>query len=141
MGFRCPVCVADFGQDKSAWHEHIASKHQGAGLDILNLVTVWSNACRQAKAAQPKTPGRLRTAAAQILTENGFPCTPDDIHVAVGWYRSNVQADVYRWTVLGHGSWQTLTSFVKNAQAGNPVIINKGSDEIWCGESLSCSTN
>lgn len=63
MGFRCPVCVADFGQDKSAWHEHIASKHQGAGLDILNLVT--GSASRQEKTTNPKTTGRPRNVAAQ----------------------------------------------------------------------------
>lgn len=35
MGFKCPLCKKDFGNNKDAWKEHI-NKCNGVGVDKLN---------------------------------------------------------------------------------------------------------
>ena len=36
MGFRCPICQADFGRDKKRWTDHIRTAHQGSGIEVVN---------------------------------------------------------------------------------------------------------
>lgn len=38
MGFKCPICLKDFGNDKKEWEKHIQTKHDGIGLDIVYFV-------------------------------------------------------------------------------------------------------
>lgn len=38
MGFKCPVCMEDFGCDKAKWTKHIKESHAGAGDDIVSVV-------------------------------------------------------------------------------------------------------
>lgn len=36
MGFKCPVCMEDFGRDKDKWKEHCEKEHKGIGKDIVD---------------------------------------------------------------------------------------------------------
>lgn len=38
MGYKCPVCLNDFGRDKAKWSEHIKTTHFGCGNDIVKAV-------------------------------------------------------------------------------------------------------
>lgn len=38
MGFKCPMCLKDFGNSKAEWKEHIMSAHHGIGLDVVKVV-------------------------------------------------------------------------------------------------------
>jgi len=38
MGFKCPACGTDFGQDKRKWEEHVKTAHSGAAQIIVNVV-------------------------------------------------------------------------------------------------------
>lgn len=69
--------------------------------------------------------GRLRVAAAKILTDNlGFDVNPEDIQPATGRYRTDWRQDVYRWELFANngrlpvvaGCWDTLTRFVREAK-------------------------
>lgn len=42
MGFKCPVCMKDFGHDKNKWENHISKAHDGVGDDINKIVV---NSC------------------------------------------------------------------------------------------------
>jgi hypothetical protein len=35
MGFRCPVCSKDFGNNKNEWSKHIYNEHDGLGNDCV----------------------------------------------------------------------------------------------------------
>ena len=39
MGFRCPICVKDFGVEKNDMLKHALKCCDGAALDVYNLVT------------------------------------------------------------------------------------------------------
>ena len=39
MGFKCPLCLKDFGRDKKKWGKHIKDKHKGCAKDIVNGIT------------------------------------------------------------------------------------------------------
>lgn len=87
--------------------------------------------------------GRIRIAAAEILNK-AFPeldVKPEDVQPATGRARTDWRMDIYRWELFTKykdrnypfvaASWQRLSEFVRNAKAGHPVTINKGS-EINC---------
>jgi len=38
MGFKCPICMKDFGTDKAHWKKHIDTEHYAAGADCVKLV-------------------------------------------------------------------------------------------------------
>ena len=38
MGFKCPVCLKDFGHDKKAWEKHCKNKHLALGEDMVNTL-------------------------------------------------------------------------------------------------------
>lgn len=38
MGFRCPICLKDFGKNKEEWQEHITTSHFGAGDDCVKFI-------------------------------------------------------------------------------------------------------
>jgi hypothetical protein len=38
MGFKCPVCWQDFGQDIAKYKAHIKENHQGVGKDIVDCL-------------------------------------------------------------------------------------------------------
>ncbi len=38
MGFRCPICLEDFGKDREKWGRHCKDKHDGLGKDAADLV-------------------------------------------------------------------------------------------------------
>lgn len=38
MGFKCPICMKDFGQSKEKWQDHCKQSHMGAGQDIINII-------------------------------------------------------------------------------------------------------
>lgn len=38
MGFKCPVCMQDFGRRKPEWQKHISTEHKGVGSDILDAL-------------------------------------------------------------------------------------------------------
>lgn len=38
MGFKCPVCLKDFGYDKTSWDKHIVEAHYGVGKDMTNMI-------------------------------------------------------------------------------------------------------
>ena len=38
MGWKCPICLQDFGKDKSAQEKHIKEAHNGAGVDVLKVL-------------------------------------------------------------------------------------------------------
>lgn len=38
MGYKCPICMQDFGHDKKAWELHCTNAHYGAGRDAVNMV-------------------------------------------------------------------------------------------------------
>ncbi len=75
-------------------------------------------------------PGRLRIAAAKILTEFfGLPIEPEHVVPVTGYWRSSPFADVQRWDVKviglmkGHpdhpqyfGCWEKLGDFVRDAK-------------------------
>ncbi len=31
MGYKCPICLEDFGKDKETWTQHCKKEHYGAG--------------------------------------------------------------------------------------------------------------
>lgn len=39
MGFKCPICVKDFGHDKEGMLKHAETCCEGAGIDVYKLVT------------------------------------------------------------------------------------------------------
>ena len=38
MGFRCPICHKDFGQDNNALIKHSKEAHDGIAKDIIEVV-------------------------------------------------------------------------------------------------------
>lgn len=34
MGFKCPICLEDFGKDKAAHEKHMQEKHDGLAADF-----------------------------------------------------------------------------------------------------------
>lgn len=38
MGFKCPICFADFEKDKLAWEQHCVKAHNGTAQDLVCLV-------------------------------------------------------------------------------------------------------
>jgi hypothetical protein len=87
-------------------------------------------------------PGRLRFAAAELLTEEiGEYVDPTSIDPVRGFY---LKEDVYRWEVypfpvpgtpfqLIYGCWQTLTEFVKLGKK-NGIAIDHKQQEIFAKE-------
>ena len=85
--------------------------------------------------------GRIRIAAAKILNKAipDIQVDPEDIFPATGRHRTDWRQDVYRREVFARRgrmpwvaqSWQRLTEFVSNANAGGKVIVDKDGD-IWC---------
>lgn len=45
MGFKCPICLDDFGRDKSSWQKHTSEKHHGAGLDVVTFIIKEAECC------------------------------------------------------------------------------------------------
>ncbi|MCK5132075.1 MAG: hypothetical protein KAR40_07995 [Candidatus Sabulitectum sp.] len=45
MGFKCPICMDDFGTDKKSWHKHITTEHDEVGKDILDFVVRQAEVC------------------------------------------------------------------------------------------------
>lgn len=87
-----------------------------------------------------REPGRLRIAAAEILSEGlGFYVHPADIIPVRGAWKSD---DVWRWELnvlkdqqgrpFHCGCWETLTEFVRRARKEG-FHVGKGGDEIWSG--------
>lgn len=46
MGFKCPICLKDFANDKAERDKHCAEKHAGVGQDIIELVVKTAEAVR-----------------------------------------------------------------------------------------------
>lgn len=38
MGFKCPICLEDFGQNKEEWQKHCKEFHDGFGQDVVNII-------------------------------------------------------------------------------------------------------
>ena len=51
MGFKCPICLEDFGRDKSSWQKHISEKHHGAGLDVATFIIKEADGSRECEIA------------------------------------------------------------------------------------------
>ncbi len=39
MGFKCPLCLEDFGRNKEAWEKHCKEAHKGSAKIIVQAVT------------------------------------------------------------------------------------------------------
>lgn len=38
MGFKCPMCLKDFGNSKDSWKKHVTTEHRGLGLEVVKVV-------------------------------------------------------------------------------------------------------
>ena len=38
MGWKCPICLKDFGRDKDAQQKHMREEHNGAGADLEKII-------------------------------------------------------------------------------------------------------
>ena len=38
MGFNCPICKKDFGNNKNEFEEHIQNSHYGAAAQFLSAI-------------------------------------------------------------------------------------------------------
>jgi hypothetical protein len=38
MGFKCPVCIQDFGRDQGAWKQHCDEAHDSLGAGIISAL-------------------------------------------------------------------------------------------------------
>lgn len=46
MGFKCPVCKKDFGNQKQKWNEHIEKEHCGVGKKAVEYITKMCDATK-----------------------------------------------------------------------------------------------
>ena len=60
MGFKCPVCIKDFGLNKDEWEDHIKTEHRGISLDILRVIKKIAEPDNNALHLTPSRPRQRR---------------------------------------------------------------------------------
>lgn len=56
MGFKCPICLKDFGTDKKAWQKHIDTEHYAVGADCVKVVRAVTGVTSKIRGGLPITP-------------------------------------------------------------------------------------
>jgi len=47
MGWKCPICLKDFGRDKKSQQEHLEKEHRGIGAEIEKTLSKMTQPCRE----------------------------------------------------------------------------------------------